>query len=172
MTGKKRSNKYSPNKFSMKVVSGVLVRGELNLSTSHCLKVMPATAIRQCWLGLALHSAASAWACPPRSWQNVNVLSYHHWHRKMTKSAEQATDDRLLMHFATKCSQTRQRTHTLHSWYLLPSFSQMHPPAPETQRAHTIIKICQFICFMPLLSNLSQTSVDPTQVSQIISIHF
>lgn len=43
---------------------------------------------------------------------------------------------------------------------------------PQKHRTHTIIKTCHFICFMSLLSKLLQTSVDPIQVSQSVSIPF
>lgn len=126
-----------------------------------------------------LHSVTSAWAFSPRSLQNVNVYSITTscWIQKTNKICWTINP---LIGDCWCTSPKYLPSKELHAHRLIRSrqcsfllfFPNMHPSAPETHRTHTIIKTCHFICFMPLLPNLSQTSVDPIQVSQTISIPF
>lgn len=174
MTGWKRSSKYSHNKFFIKVVSGVLSRGywvpallllESNVSCCHqTLTAEPGVALSSLSLGVPF-----------------KALTKFTFHSITSSCCTQKTDNPLM----TDCWYTSpqnlpskewhaqkpiQRARIPHRQHLLPFFfPDMHP---EIYRTHIIIKTCQFICFMSFLSNLSQTSIDPIQVSQIKSISF
>lgn len=140
---------------------------------------MSASAIRQWQLSLALHSVTSAWAFSPRSLQNVNVYSITTscWIQKTNKICWTINP---LIGDCWCTSPKYMPSKELHAHRVIRSrqcsflffFPNMHPSAPETHRTHTIIKTCHFICFMPLLPNLSQTSVDPIQVSRLYPFLF